>query len=42
MNPKFLATKHEVMELIGGRQDVFEMELRRRMGNNPDTSKALR
>ena len=30
------------MQLIGDRQHVLEGELRRRMGNNPDTSKALR
>ena len=42
MNPKFLATKDEVLELIGDRHNVLEGELRRRMGNNPDTSKALR
>ena len=42
LNPKFLATKDEVMQLIGDRQNVLEGELRRRMGNNPDTSKALR
>ena len=42
LNPKFLATKDEVMQLIGDRQHVLEGELRRRMGNNPDTSKALR
>lgn len=42
LNPKFLATKDEVLRLIGDRQDVLEGELRRRMGNNPDTSKALR
>ncbi len=42
LNPKFLATKNEVLHLIGDRQGVLEGELRRRMGNNPDTSKALR
>lgn len=41
-NPKFLAIKSEVLKLIGDRQGVLEGELRRSMGNNPDTSKALR
>ena len=42
LNPKFMATKEQVARLIGDRKDVFESELRRSMGNNPDTSKALR
>ena len=42
LNPKFMATKEQVARLIGDRRDVFESELRRSMGNNPDTSKALR
>ncbi|KAL0052438.1 hypothetical protein WJX82_002164 [Trebouxia sp. C0006] len=42
LNPKFLTIKDEVLKLIGDRQNVLEGELRRRMGNNPDTSKALR
>jgi len=42
LNPKFLTVKDEVLRLIGDRQNVLEGELRRRMGNNPDTSKALR
>lgn len=42
LNPKFLSTKDEVLKLIGDRQGVLEGELRHRMGNNPDTSKALR
>ncbi len=42
LNPKFMAVKEQVARLIGGRKNVFESELRRSMGNNPDTSKALR
>lgn len=42
LNPKFMATKNEVLRLIGEREGVLEAELRRSMGNNPDTSKALR
>lgn len=42
LNPKFMATKTEVLRLIGDREGVLEAELRRSMGNNPDTSKALR
>lgn len=42
LNPKFMATKTEVLRLIGDREGVLEAELRRNMGNNPDTSKALR
>ncbi len=42
LNPKFMATKEQVARLIGDRKDVFESEVRRSMGNNPDTSKALR
>ena len=42
LNPKFMATKLEVLRLIGDREGVLEAELRRSMGNNPDTSKALR
>ena len=37
-----MATKTEVLRLIGDREGVLEAELRRSMGNNPDTSKALR
>ncbi|DBA76878.1 TPA: hypothetical protein ACH3X1_009480 [Trebouxia sp. C0004] len=42
LNPKFMATKDQVARLIGHRKGVFESKLRRSMGNNPDTSKALR
>ncbi len=42
LNPKFLATKEEVLKLIGDRKAVLEAELRIRMGNNADISKALR
>ena len=42
LNPKFLATKEELLKLIGDRTGVREGELRSCMGNNPDTSMALR
>ena len=41
-NPKFLETKAELLELIGDDTHTKESRLRRQMGNNPDTSKALR
>ena len=42
LNSKFMDVKSQVLSYIASRGDVLESEIRKKIGNNPDTSKALR